>query len=155
MSDSHNIVDVQLDIAEKRKFRINNNDSMIVELNTSDMNILSRLADTIPKLEVLQNEFETTFDEIDVEDTSNENMADVSAKLKNIDNTMRELVNYIFDSDVCSVVAKDGSMYDPFEGVMRFEIIIDALLGLYGDNLAEERKKLSKEVSKHTADYVK
>ena len=79
----------------------------------------------------------------------------MSDKLSTIDNGMREQINYIFDSDVCSVCADNGSMYDLINGEFRYEVIITALSKLYEDNIAKESKKVQARIKKHTAKYSK
>lgn len=142
-----NVVDIDLSVTRKKRFRIDGDDSRILELNTSDMNILLRLDEVEARLQSLADS--VTFD---AEDTENAE-ANVK-KLLNTDKEMRDLMDYLFDSKVSEICAPSGTMYDPFNGKYRFEHIIETLFALYEDNIEAEYKKMNKNVQKHTAKYT-
>ena len=58
--------------------------------------------------------------------------------LKDIDTKIRDIVDYIFDSNVSEICAPYGSMYDVVNGKCRFECIIESLSTLYENNIIEE-----------------
>ena len=82
-------------------------------------------------------------------------MQTVADRLKTVDAEMRDLIDFMFDSDVSSKAAPDGSMYDPFNGSPRYEYIITVLMKQYETNLQAEYKKIESQLSKHTAKYTK
>ena len=138
------IIDVDLSAIKRKRFRINGDNNMIIELNTSDMNIISRISEVKPKLEALQKKA------AELSNSDDSNTLESSAKLlSEIDHEMRDLVDYIFNSDISSKCAADGSMYDPLDGNFRYEHIIDKLMKLYEDNLVEEYKKMKLRVNKY------
>lgn len=142
---NNNIVDIDLSATRKKRVRINGDDNAILELNTSDMNIVNRLNVALPKLNELQDKaFSTDGDD-----------EDTFAKLAEVDTEMRKYIDYIFNANVSEVTASDGSMYDMFNGVFRFEYIIEALLKLYEDNIQAETDAVQKRFEKHTAKYSK
>lgn len=141
-----NVIDIDLSVTKKKQFRIDGDDSRIIELNTSDMLIIERLNEVYPKLESLSvKTTELNSDDID---------GGIKA-LKDIDKEMRELLDYVFDSPISSICAPDGSMYDLFNGEFRFEHIITVLLNLYEENIAKEFNNMEKRINKHTAKYTK
>lgn len=142
----NNIVDIDLSVTKKKQFRIDKDDNRIIELNTSDMNILSRLQDSYPKLDALGTKAMSISETDSVEDT-------VSI-LKEVDGEMRSLLNNIFDSDIADICAPDGSMFDMFNGEFRFEHIISTLIGLYETNIDNEYKLMVKKIKKHTDKYT-
>lgn len=154
VNNQNNVIDIDLSVTRKQRFRINEDDSRILELNISDMNIVVRLRDSYPKLNDLAVEVGTLYEDDDNEDDISE-IVKFGNQLESIDNKMRELVDYIFDSNVSEICAPDGSMYDVFNGQFRFEIIIEKLIGLYEENIGAEYKKLSTRIQKHTDKYVK
>lgn len=154
VNNQNNVIDIDLSVTRKQRFRINEDDSRILELNISDMNIVVRLRDSYPKLNDLAVEVGTLYEDDDNEDDISE-IVKFGNQLESIDNKMRELVDYIFDSNVSEICAPDGSMYDVFNGQFRFEIIIEKLIGLYEENIGAEYKKLSIRIQKHTDKYVK
>ena len=159
ITNSHgNIIDINLDIIRKKRYRIDGDDSRILELNTSHLNILARLKETYPKLVDLANNAFKDLPEVDTSENydfaTDEATANVINTLKDADIKMRELVDYIFDAPVSSLCAPSGSMYDPINGGFRFEHIIDTLAALYETNISSEMGAIAKRVRKHTDKYV-
>lgn len=155
-----NVVDISLDVIRKKRFRIDKDDNRILELNTSDLNILSRLKEAYPKLtELATNAFKDLPDvngsAEDYDFMTDAATAEVINTLKDADKRMRELMDYIFNSNVSEVCAPDGSMYDPINGKFRFEHIIDTLTELYETGVSTEMTNLSNRVRKHTDKYSK
>lgn len=145
-STDNDIIDIEIKESPKKKFRINGDSSKILELNVSDINIVSRLQKGYDKLQKLMSEVAN----VDVDDI--DNMSDALSK---IDKAMREQLDYIFDSNVSEVCGKNGNMYEPYQGMFRYEHIIDGLTKLYTNNLNEEFKTIRKRIEKHTGKYTK
>lgn len=154
------VVDIDLSAIRKKRFRIDGDDNKILELNTSDLNILSRLKESYPKLQKLSEQAAEEWpNELD-SDTDNppidsQEMEKAVNFLVRIDNEMREIVDYIFDAPVSKLCADSGSMYDPINGQFRYEHIISTLGNLYEVELSNEMTKLSSRVQKHTNKYTK
>lgn len=147
------ITDIQIG-TPKRKFRINGDNNLIVELNVGDLNIVSRLKEVYKKLDTLGGKAGSLLVAKE-ESTTEEDLERVSAALSDLDAEMRELVNYLFDYDVCSVCAKDMNMYTLYNGDFWFEHIITQLSGLYENNFKAEFEKMGKKISKHTSKYTR
>lgn len=142
----NNVVDIDLSVTKKKQFRIDKDDNRIIELNTSDMSILSRLQESYPKLDELSNKAMTL---------SNDDTLEATVEVLNdIDKEMRQILNFIFDSDIADVCAPDGSMFDMFNGEFRFEHIVSVLVGLYEENIDKEYKLMAKNIRKHTDKYT-
>ena len=155
LSNSDNdIMDVDLSIIKKKRFRINGDNTKILELNVSDMGIVSRLDEAYPKLMALQDKVSAIAD-INEEADDIELLSTTASKLKEIDTEMREILDFIFQSNVSEVCGSEGSMYDPIEGTFRYEHIISTLVKLYENNLNAEFNKMKENISKHTAKYTK
>lgn len=150
-----NLIDINIGGIEKKRFRINGDDNKILELNTSDLNIASRFSEAYPALIECEKQV-TELQESANEDTDElDSISMFSEKLKSIDTKMKELMDFIFDSNVSEICAGNGSMYDPLDGYMRYEVIIDRLSDLYTDNLGKEMKKVQSRMKTHTAKYTK
>lgn len=147
---NNNIVDIDLSITRKKRFRIDGDDNRIIELNTSDMTILNRLDEADKQLRELADK--ATFG---LSETGDDDNADAVKELLATDKQMRAIIDYLFDAPVSGVCAPDGSMYDPFNGKYRFEHIMEILFALYEKNISEEIKKMRKNVQKHTDKYTK
>lgn len=157
---AQNVTDISLDSIRKKRFRIDGDDTRVLELNTSDLNILARLKEAYPKLVELANNAFHNLPEIDSSGDNYDFMTDeatseVITKLETADKDMRQLVDYIFNSNVSELCAPDGSMYDPINGKFRFEHIIDTLAALYETDVSGEMNKLANRVKKHTDKYTR
>lgn len=162
VKQNNNNIDVNLDLSEIRKKRIsiNGDENKVLELNTSDMGVIIRLNEIEPKLQSLSNKANeiSAMAELDIDDT--ENFGNFATKLKEIDNEMRNLMDDLFQANVSEVCCEDGSMFDPFDGAPRFQIILNALVQLYDESVKKEMQKdntnsLSrKRVHYHTDKYT-
>lgn len=139
-----NVIDINIDVATRTRFRINGDSTAIIELNLSDLGIIDRLE---KGLKAIEKEMSTIANLPDEDDNLTDN-------LKQADTKMREQVDYIFDYPVSAVCAKYGTMYDPKNGQFRYETIIDGLLKLYSDNINAEAKKIEDRIKKHTGKYT-
>lgn len=159
INNQTNIIDLDLSPIRKKRFRIDGDDSKILELNTSDLNILPRLRESYPKLQKLSEQAAEEWP--DGLDTEQENSIDSPEMdkavnfLVRIDKEMRDIVDYIFDAPVSKLCADSGSMYDPINGQFRYEYIISVLGKLYEGELETEMTKISSRVQKHTNKYTK
>lgn len=157
VSSPDDIQDVDLSAIKKKRFRINGDNNKILELNTSDLQIVSRLSTAYEKLmedmEKVGTVLSTLPENEDELDDEKEKL--MRKQLKEIDDTMKERIDYIFDAPVSAACSDGGSMYDPFEGMFRFEHIIEAILKLYERNLDSEFNKMRRRVSAKTSKYVK
>ena len=155
---TNDIVDISLSGARKKKIRIDGDDNRILELNTSDLNLLVRLREVYPQLNALSKDAfsnwpQETFSE-DTDFMSDPNVSKATEILKETDGKMRDLIDYIFDSNVSEVCAPSGNMYDPVGGKLRYEHIVECLSSLYEKDISLEMKKISKRVQKHTDKYT-
>lgn len=154
----NNIIDLELPI-EKKKFRFGKDDSRVVAINTSDLNFISRMSEAYPKLHDLQMRAANIsegikFDDQDNLDSMMSDLGTMGERLKAIDAEMRELIDFMFQAPVSSAAAPDGSMYDPFDGSFRFELIMTVLIEQFGGRYKDEFKRMDEKVKKHAGKYV-
>ena len=156
-SEPEDIQDIDLSAIKKKRFRINGDSSKILELNTSDLSISSRLSAAYERLTKYMDEVGKLLAELpgESEELTDEQENLVEKQLQDIDAKMRKEMDYIFDAPVSAVCADSGSMYDPFEGQFRFEHIIEALARLYETNLDREFSKMKRRVADRTSKYTK
>jgi hypothetical protein len=141
--NANDIVDINIDGIKRQRFRINGNNDSVIELNLSDLNTIDRMKEGLEKLDAEMTEIANLPDDDNLKD-----------KLNEADKRMREYVDYIFDYPVSDACIKNGSMYDPKNGMFAYEHIIDALTKLYTNNLNEEYKKMKSRIQKHTDKYT-
>jgi len=156
-ASSDDIQDIDLSAIKKKRFRINGDNSKILELNTSDLNIISRLTAAYERLQKYMEEVGTVLSSLpdDNNEIDSESEKVIREQLDAIDKNMRKEMDYIFDAPVSDICCDGGSMYDPFEGQFRYEHIIEAILKLYERNLDKEFNKMRKRVSVKTSKYTK
>lgn len=153
---NNDVIDLDLSITNKKKFRFNKDDTKIVEINTSDMNLLQRVSVAYPKLEALQEKSTKLTEGLNPEgNRAIEDIATMAERLAEIDKEMRGLIDYMFDAPLSAAVAPSGSMYDPFNGSFRYEHIIAVMMSQYEENLQSEFGKMEKQLKKHTDKYTR
>ena len=153
---NNEIIDLDLSVTKKKKFRFDHDDTRIIELNTSDMGIIGRISEAYPKLTALQDKASKMMEGLHDDDAYLEDdLKLIGARLSEVDNEMRQIIDEIFNADVSAKAAPDGSMYDPFDGTYRFEHIITLLMSQYEKNLQDEYAKIERQVKSHTDKYTK
>ena len=153
---NNEIIDLDLSVTKKKKFRFDRDDTRIIELNTSDMGIIGRISDAYPKLTALQDKASKMMEGLHDDDAYlDDDLKLIGARLSEVDNEMRQIIDEIFSADVSAKAAPDGSMYDPFDGTYRFEHIITLLMSQYEKNLQDEYAKIEHQVKSHTDKYTK
>lgn len=156
---NNEIIDLDLSITQKKKFRFDKDDTRIVEINTSDMNLMQRVQEAYPKLQALQDKATKLTDGVEIDETSEaraiNGIAIMAERLSAVDAEMREMLDFMFDAPVSAAAAPSGSMYDPFNGSFRYEHIIAIIMKQYEDNLQSEFKQMEKQLKKHTDKYTR
>lgn len=144
---------IDLSALKKKQFTINGDENCILELNTSDVNIAVRLKENYPNIA----EYLKEFDDLKAADDelTDETLALLSDKLKDVDNKLRDTIDKIFDSNVCEVCCPNISLFTIINGKFAYEYIIDALSALYEKDLQTEFKKVETRIKKHTDKYTK
>lgn len=145
-----------LDLSHLQKTKIsvkNGDDVRDLYLDLSDMNIIARFKEKYATLQELESNAFSTL--ASAKDNDVNTLLDLGETLRDVDNQMRDCIDYIFDSNVSEVCAPFGSMYDIVDGEMRCEHIVSAITGLYESNIHEETQKLENRIKKHTDKYVK
>lgn len=144
---------ISLNISERKEYTINGSADKVIKLNPNDMRIVGRLDEVLPQLNEAEEKYRNLFNADDKEDTQT-SLSNFSKSLLEIDKDIREIINYLFDYDVCSVCADGGSMLDLQDGEYRFSVIITTLLSLYTDTITEETNKMIKKMQKYTDKYT-
>jgi len=152
------IQDIDLSVIQKKKFRINGDKNKILELNTSDLGVATRLDVAYKRLNALMDEVGAKLGEIPddaTEEEAEKKFTEIKDTLEELDKKMRENVDYIFNANVSEMCASDGSMWDPINGAFRFEHIIDTISRLYENNLNAEFEKMRSRVNRKVTQYTK
>lgn len=153
MSETTAFANINVNIQTKRKVTINGDENTYIEINPNDLGIISRFGSTIPKLSNLSEEFMSIGTDAESDD-SLESVVRVADKFDEVNNKVIELVNSIFDADVCTPIMKGSSMFTITNGEFAFETIISAILTLYSDTIQTETEKLQAKMKKYTSKYI-
>ena len=154
INDTADVIDLNLSEIRKKRFRIDEDNNRILELNTSDAGIVTRLNELYPKMQKLGDKIATLTAE--QEDTDDEKEIErLSKVIKELDTELRGLMDKLFDAPVSEVCMPNGTAIDPHNGEFTFEIIIRKLSALYENNLNSEFAQMKRDVAKHTAKYTK
>lgn len=156
-NDVDDVQDIDLSVIRKKRFRIDGDSSRILELNTSDLGIATRLDEAYDKLNSLVEEVGSILQDTPTEEDelSREKLKQMNEALKKLDTEMRRYVDYIFDANVSEVCAPFGNMWDPVNGAFRYEHIIDTITRLYENNINAEFGKIKARVNKRVSQYTK
>jgi hypothetical protein len=149
----NDIVDIDLSTLRKKRFRIDGDNDRILELNTSDVGIISRLTEGEKKLNELMTKVYSASSSDD--ENSELDIDKMGTTIDEVDKEMREVIDMVFDSNVSEVCAPFGNMYDFINGGFRYETIINTLLQLYETNISKETAKMRKRIQQHTDKYTK
>jgi len=149
---ANDVIDIKLAV-EKKKIRIDGDDNRIIELDTSDLTILERLQQVYPRLN------ELGIKGFDIDDSSEdsitpESVAKISDALSAIDKEMRGIIDFIFDAKIADICVPTGALYNMHNGEFQFERVLDALFGLYADDIQKEFGKMSDRMKAHTSKYT-
>lgn len=154
LKNDQDIIDINLSEVRKKRFRIDEDNNRIIELNTSDAGIVGRLNELYPKMQRLGDKIASLITEQeDVEDEKE--IAKLAKTIAELDTELRGMLDELFDSPVADVCLPNGTAIDPHNGEFAFEIVIRRLGKLYENNFESEFSRMKKNVSKHTAKYTK
>lgn len=136
------VVDVEITpVKVKQRFRIDRDNNKIIELDVTDISVVTRLESKIPELSGLADELDAA-----TEDNLSEFVAAMETKVRGI-------IDYIFDSNVADVICGNASIMAIIDGKFRFEYILETLLGLYGNNISKEADKVKAAHNKYVDKY--
>ena len=165
MAENSNI---NLNISTRKKFTIDGDATRIIELDVHDLALVTRLSDSIKRMDALTAEWEKLGKIVEtssVEDIEDDiavdaivkEAEDFSAQFNKVENEMRDIIEFIFDCDgMCATILGNSSIFSPVNGKYKYEQIIDVLTGLYEDSIEKEAKKINtRKVEAKTSKYIK
>ena len=132
----------------KKRFTIDGDENRVLEIDTTDMGTIGRFEQYSKQLSDLSNQYFTLGELL-----SNGESDAYSNKLKALDTEMRGIIDAVFGTNVCDVCAPSGTLFDPVNGQLKFEIIISALLNLYETEMSAELKKINARMQAHLKKY--
>lgn len=124
-----------------KSYMINNDESKIIRVNISDLNIEKRFEDT-------KNKIFAEIDRIKELNTTPETLAQV-------DETIRGYLNYIFGSDICTAAFDGVNILSPVSsGKLLIESFLDAFLPMISEDIKSISIQQKKSIEDKTAKYI-
>ena len=124
-----------------KSYMINNDENKVIRVNISDLNIKKRLEETHDKL----------FGEID----KAKDEGATTEVITRIDNTIRETLNYVFGSDICTAAFGSANVLSPTtSGKLLIEGFLDAFLPMITEDIKSITIEHKKDVEDKTAKYI-
>lgn len=122
-----------------KEYSINGDESRILRINTSDMNIITRMNKAEKELQKIA-------------DKCNSATADNAIEtLSYLDNEVRKQINYVFDGDVSNIIFGNTNSISLAGGKPIFENFLEAVLPIIKEDISTEQKKIERKVSKYTS----
>ena len=150
--DNTNITNnISLGIRTKT-FTIDGDPNRVIELDPSDMGVIGRLDEAIPQMSALLDEFVAKGKQLAEE----ENNTGFGVALRELDASMRTIINTIFDYDVCSVCVPKGTLFDVVvdSDKFKFEVLIQGLSQVYEKTIVGDLQRVQNRMSEHTKKYT-
>ena len=130
-----------------KKYAINDDENCVISVSTTDYAILDRNKKAIKNIENLTAEYKEK--KINNDDEANELF--VSA-----DKEIRNQINYIFNSDVCTMAFGNTNCFSPCDdGSVLFENFINAIVPVVKADIMAAQEKQNKRIEKYTSQAKK
>ena len=139
-------IDISMPQIARKRVRFDGDNNRVVYIDPSDMGIINRLQEALPKLKEFTMD---VYNKVDSEGDSN-----TVQRLKEVDDKMRELIDYIFDAPVSIAAVPRGAMYNLHNGVFNFEHIIEVMATQYENSFESEFKQLNARLKNYTGKYT-
>lgn len=131
-----------------REFSINNDESRILRVNTTDMQLFKRAEKARTELEAIAEELKKIDDE-------NLSIDETIELLDKYDKEVRTKIDYIFNSKVSDTVFGEASCVSFCGGQPLFQNFLESLLAEIEKDFEAETKKAKKNVAKYTSQVRK
>lgn len=122
-----------------KEYSINGDESRILRISTSDMNIITRMDKAEKELQKIADKCKSTTADNAIE------------ALSYLDNEVRKQINYVFDGDVSDIIFGNTNCISLAGGKPIFENFLEAVLPVIKEDIFTEQKKIERKISKYTS----
>lgn len=98
-----------------REYKINEDDSRVIRINLSDLNMASRMDEMQSRIDALTQKYSG------IKKPAPEQLAEM-------DSSIRSIINYAFGTDICTPAFGEVNVMSPVEGVPLFRKFFEAFL---------------------------
>ena len=124
------------------------NDAVEVSFNPTDMEFGNRVYAIAETLDKKQDEYQKAI-------TDNKNNAELFEVCRAIDKEMRDMINGLFDKDICTPLIGNINIYAYADGAPIWANILTAFVDEMDAGVTEAQKASQKKISKYTKKYHK
>lgn len=128
------------------RLSINNDESRIITINPTDVSIVGRYNEVIPKLDELVAKYQ---------DTNTEDIDKATEILTELDKKAREFIDYIIGANVSDVAFGTANCLSFAGGKSIFENFLTAYMDFMTPTIQAEYEKSNKRVEKYTKQIAK
>lgn len=122
-----------------KEYSINGDESKVIRFRPTDFAINNRVDKAIKEIEKISRKY------------SQINDRDAFDSIIKCDEEVKEQINYIFGSDVCSIVFEGANCMSISKGVPLYQHFINAVVPLIKKEVSEEQKKSDNIIKKYTS----
>lgn len=126
-----------------KEFSINGDENRVIRFNPKDLGILTRMESTL-----------SDFNELDkkLKESNEDNLIDT---FKDVELSIKEKMNFIFNSDVHDTIFNGQSPLALVKGEFLFMRVINAIIPIIEKEIEAEQKASEKKMAKYTEKYHK
>lgn len=128
---------------------VDDDPNRVIRLDLGDVGILTRFKEITPMIEAIAQALP------DKQSAGSVDFQQYAAALEEAEKKLTELINRIFNADVCTAAANGASLFALADGYPLYERILSVLAELYGEEMERQAKLRLSRISKHTGKYVK
>lgn len=126
-----------------KRYSLNDDESCVISVNTTDYAILDRIKKATKNIEKLAAEYQEK--KINNDDEANELFVETDKEIRN-------QINYIFNSDVCTMAFGNTNCFSLCDdGSALFENFINAIVPVIKSDIEAAQGKQNKRIEKYTS----
>jgi len=136
-----------------KEFKINNDESRVIRFNPADFSIIERIKtayDEIDKATKINDDIELKADGSPVEE-----LGKAAEIVKEINDTIKAQIDYIFNSPVSEMVFGKQSPLGMVKGVPLYERFLNVVIPVIEKEVKAQQEASQKRISKYTQVYHK
>lgn len=129
-----------------KEYQIGDDENAVIRINTTDVGILARLNEAVKNIEQIQKKYENA---------EKAESTDAIQLITECDKDIREQINYIFGSDVCTVAFGKINCLSRVCGKPIFENFLEVLIPVMQADFESAQKISDEKVGKYTSQVKK
>lgn len=133
-----------------KTYAINGDENRVIRINTSDYALLDRLVEAYKRIESIEKPDAPAA----AADSPVEKVAAAAKVINDIESQIRDAIDYIFNTDVCSAAFGAQSALSSIGGVPLYERFLNALLPVVTSDIKSEMAAHKERVGRYTEKVV-